>query len=213
LPNFGWSISNLPDDYNVTFNLKICELKEGQSYQDAIQYNPAIIFETGMKQNFYNYPAGAQQLKEDSRYVWQVEALVNNVPRYLSEVWMFRFKKSKSPPPVTRKVVTTQYPFLEKNLNTSPYIFKDAIVFRYKNECADTVLNYTLYQSGKTESIKLADKPVKLKAGLNYYSFPINKELLVTMKHNSKSQEPVFLLEVSNARKEKWRLKFVVRKK
>lgn len=211
LPAFGWSMTNFSDDYNVTFNIKICELKDGQSYADAIQYNPPLITEIGFRQTFYNYPAAAPQLKEDSRYVWQVEALVNNVPRYLSEVWMFRFKKARAITPDPKKTVVTQYPFLDRNLNASPYVFKDAIVFRYNNECIDTMLNYALYIAGKKELLRLSDKPVKLRPGINYYKFPLSKELQALAKKSETEGEQVYLLEVSNTRKEKWRMKFVVR--
>lgn len=117
-------------------------------------------------------------------------------------------KDKKQMPNIPKKSIPVQYPHLEKTLNSGAYVFSKVISFRYNNECSDTLLTYNLYNVGTKKTFPLSDKPVKLKHGVNHFSFPVPKKLV-----GRKGEQHVFVLEVSNARKEKWQMKFSINEK
>lgn len=209
-PNLLWSFSGfLNPDERLTYSIKVCELKDGQTYIDAMQFNPPLVFEENLHQTMYTYPVSAPPLNENGKYVWQVQGEVNKIPKYLSEIWMFHYKKDKKQMPnIPKKSIPVQYPHLEKTLNSGAYVFSKVISFRYNNECSDTLLTYNLYNVGTKKTFPLSDKPVKLKHGVNHFSFPVPKKLV-----GRKGEQHVFVLEVSNARKEKWQMKFSINEK
>ena len=207
-PDFFWTFPGELPDNKITYSIKVTELKSDQTYADAIQFNAPLIFQTDLQQPIFSYPSSAPVLNEDGKYVWQVSVEINKVPKVLSEIWMFQYKKDAVKKAQKKKEAVEQYPFLEKNTGSSTYVFADKINFRYKNECIDTVLNYKLFETGNNKkSVLLSTKPVKIKQGINYLSFKVDKEQFA-----KKDKNAVYMLEVLNTRNETWRLKFVIKK-
>lgn len=207
-PSFFWTFTGPVGDYQTTYSIKITELREGQTYADAIGLNVPLVFEINLMQPGFMYPFTAPALDENKRYVWQVEASIYGRVKYLSEIWMFRFDKNKTESKdedIKEKPKT--YVHLSKGVNNGTHLFTDKVNFRYNNETIDTILDYVIYQTGKKEMMPLTKAPVKMRPGINYISLEAPKN---AAQANKKAPTPTYILEVRNSRKERWLLKFSV---
>lgn len=206
-PVFFWSY-NLRGDFRVEYSIRITELMEGQSYVDAMQLNPTLVFAENLMQPSFTYPVNAFPLSEDKKYVWQVEAKKNGIAENISEIWMFQYKTRQKRDTVLpeKKKETRQYVYLNKTLNSAPHFFSDRINFVYNNEVRDTVLNYQLINSMNNESVSRALIPLPVRSGYNYLSIEIPR----TLQREAKKKQGVYLLQVSNTRKERWAMKFMI---
>lgn len=205
-PNFFWSFNLTPGDFKVTYAIKVSELKAGQTYMDAISFNPPLVYEENLEQTVFNYPSSAFSLNEDGRYVWQVAVYINGKQKYLSEIWMFQYKKNKEKTTKKpKKELPDQFPHLQRTVASSAYVFDKYIAFRYNNECRDTLLSFAVYKTGEQKSLPLDNPPIRITSGINYIYFPVAK----SMKGKNKGKD-LYLFEVSNSRKEKWRMKFII---
>jgi len=206
-PTFFWNFGTPQPDYTVTYSIKIAELKDGQSYYDAMYFNAPIVFEQNYMSTTYNYSSSSFPLNEDKQYVWQVEANVRGKGKYLSPIWMFRFKKDKRNPvkktPVKEYV---QYAYLTKQASATSYSFTDKINLRYNNEAGDSVLNYVVYKQGETRAVTISDQPAQLHEGINYFSFNVPDN----MKPKKEKEANLYTLQVRNARNEVWSMKFII---
>ncbi len=92
--------------FTVLYDLKLAELQEGQSYEEAIQRNLAVLDIKGLRTTQLVYPSNAMPLDTSKTYVWQVSArvpLINReagVTEYtnsigVSEIWCIRFDKKE----------------------------------------------------------------------------------------------------------------------
>lgn len=208
-PSFFWTF-NFTGDNILDYSIKVSELRPDQTYTDAIQFNPPLVFEQGLQQTSFMYPLSAFPLQDDKKYVWQVEATVGGRVKYLSEIWMFQYKKQ-----VQRDTIKNekdkdyiQYVLMEHEANAAPYLYTDKINFAYNNETRDTLLKYTIRLEGSKHSIKTELKPLKMTSGYNYYSLDMPKEL---SRNNKKGTR--FFLEVNNSRKELQAIKFSIKQK
>lgn len=209
-PFFFWTYQGPVGDFETVYSIKITELKDGQTYTDAMGSNVPLVFEEGLKQPSFTYPLSAPALDDDKRYVWQIQAVAGGRVTYLSEIWMFRYKKNVNNTTTEQnsKNVTAQYVHLSKGVNNGSYVFTDKINFRYNNETTDTLLNYVVYREGERPNASLTKAPLKTKPGINYLSIDMPKG----MQQNSKGAGG-YVLEVYNTRNEKWTMKFTVKSK
>ena len=91
----------MPPGYEVTYHLKICEVLEGQTKEQAIEGYP--LHEADLvNQTSYPYPADAPDLDSGKTYVWQVQAkdpsgspLGENEGK--SEIWAFTYGVTAPP--------------------------------------------------------------------------------------------------------------------
>ncbi len=206
-PNFFWSY-NLRGDFRIQYNIRIAELKEGQTYIDAIQLNVPLVAEQNLMSTTFSYPIGAFPLSEDKKYVWQVEATLNGVSNSISEIWMFQYKKENSSDTVRPKKEKElrQYVYLSKSMNAAPHLFTDHLNFVYNNETRDTVLDFHIHKAGQQQETRLELKPVTISSGCNYVSLPLSKNL----QRQAKKEQEIFVLKVLNTRKETWLMKFMI---
>lgn len=119
---------------------------------------------------------------------------------------MFRFKKDKEKKEEVKKPEKpVQYAYLSQILDATTYNFSDKLNFRYNNECKDSILSYFVQKAGSERSIAFTEAPVTVADGINYYSFKIPENVTKGTK-----QGDVYVLSVTNSRKEVWKLKFVI---
>lgn len=207
-PSLFWSFSYINPDDIVTYSIKISELKQGQTYIDAISYNLPLVFEENLMQTSYLYPSSALPLEESKKYVWQVEASLLTGKKYLSEIWMFQYKKDRKEDKVIKEKVSEPYASLTKNLSSVNYAFEEKINFTYNNETKDTVLNYKVFAEGSVQPFMLNADKVKIQHGLNRLSFEIPR----TMSAKEASGKS-YTLEVYNSRNEVLKMKFYIKQK
>ncbi len=110
-PVFTW-LAPTPylQDYPLVYDLKICEVFEGQTHQDAIDHNIPWHSASGLSSTTYPYPLTAARFDTSKTYVWQVSARISR-PVFgeydepgqswkglgESEVWCFHWKPEEEP--------------------------------------------------------------------------------------------------------------------
>lgn len=96
VPAFSWlPPNNLIGTPGLTYNLKMVKIREGQSKEVAINTNPALISQTNLYSNLWNYPLSAPAFEAGEHYAWQIAAFVNGGYYGRSEVWEFVENKSE----------------------------------------------------------------------------------------------------------------------
>jgi hypothetical protein len=90
-PNFTWTppapVSMFDD---LSYDVIISEVNEGQSVSDAIEKNLPIQQAQGLRTPFLTYPLTGPQLDTGRTYAWQVVARNQQTYAAKSEVWSFR---------------------------------------------------------------------------------------------------------------------------
>jgi len=92
-PLFQWTPPT-PTPKEVTYTLRIVEIRKGQTKEEAMRTNPAWFEKKGIKGTSFKYPITAKILKGGKRYewkeyAWQVIAFSEGVEVGRSEVWTF----------------------------------------------------------------------------------------------------------------------------
>ena len=97
-PQFTW-IPPAPFDMftDLSYEISICEIKEGQKPVEAIQYNTPIYFRSNLTQPTEAYASSYAALEEGKTYAWQVAALNGGSYSVKTEVWSFRVKQNAAP--------------------------------------------------------------------------------------------------------------------
>ena len=98
-PRFTWIHPRREIEKFVTYGIKIAEIKEGQTKQEAITSNPPILVQIGIKRTNFAYPADAPLLEDGKKYVWQVgiycdgKELISSQPMSFTKVKPAKPKK------------------------------------------------------------------------------------------------------------------------
>lgn len=204
LPNFVWN-SSLMGDFEYSYNIHIAHLDSGQTYSDAILYNPPLVYQQQLSSTNFLYPMSAFPLEDSNKYVWQIETVVNgNIVSY-SDIWMFYYESRKAAQRKENKKVSDDhvYPSLQRSLNAAFYVFSNTISFKYRNESGDSTLNMSIYPVGTADNVQnVTYTPSYLKPFDNYVSIPVS---------NVFARSKPYILEVRNARHEVWKMKFIVK--
>lgn len=79
----------MPSGMQVQYDLKIVEVLSGQNPTDAIQRNFALVQESDLYSNLFQYPVSAVKLEPKKQYAWQVVAKGDNFLIGTTEVWSF----------------------------------------------------------------------------------------------------------------------------
>ncbi len=101
-PVFTWTLVTLPPSISGTYNLKIVERFEGQSFTQALSVNPAHHEINLTDASQYVYPQDALPFKSGVEYVWRVrvldsfgDPLTSNNGN--SEFWSFTYFNPSAP--------------------------------------------------------------------------------------------------------------------
>lgn len=90
LPQLSWTPPSPLDMFdNLSYDISIAEVMEGQSPADAILYNTPVYVKSHSKQTFENYPSSYSKLQEGKTYAWLVTARNGENYAVATEVWTF----------------------------------------------------------------------------------------------------------------------------
>lgn len=87
-PSLSW-IANYSFSSDLTYKLKIAEIKKGQNTVTAIARNNPMYLENGLKQNTIIYPMTAKPLQVNQPYAWTVDAFYKGILLGGAEPWIF----------------------------------------------------------------------------------------------------------------------------
>jgi hypothetical protein len=195
-PNFTWTPpapASMFDD--LSYDVIISEVSEGQSVSDAIQKNLPVQQAQGLRTPFLTYPLTGPQLDTGKTYAWQVIARNQQTYAAKSEVWSFRTPGKKD----------------SVGINYSMYIVLDG--HSGGVGLADSSTLYVKYVSAEsmyTSAVTVRDlrgnvlmtTAVKIKQGDNYLNIPLDgnfqrrqKYLVVFQDRNGRQTVATFTIK------------------
>lgn len=195
-PNFTWTppapVSMFSD---LSYDVIISEVNEGQSVSDAIEKNLPIQQAQGLRTPFLTYPLTGPQLDTGKTYAWQVVARNQQTYAAKSEVWSFRTLGKKD----------------SVGINYSMYIVLDG--HSGGVGLADSSMLFVKFVSGESvysSAVTIKDlrgnvlmtTSVKIKQGDNYLNIPLDgnfqrkqKYLVVFQDRNGKQTAATFAIK------------------
>jgi len=193
----------------ILYKLKIVEIKDGQSKEQAIKSNSEFYTKNGIIETFHPLPT---PLDMEKTYAWMVEAYLNSLVLN-SEVWEFSFEEVMQ----TKSLINTsnpdnEYADLSFDKPESAFVYvanNEKLKFRYFEE-------YNLPLTYQSLQYKIIDykgnvviqnqcsgvSPCNIGKGINYITINTNTLGLTLGNY--------YLLEVSNLKNEKWYLRFKI---
>jgi hypothetical protein len=95
-PQFTWMPPTPIDMFtSLSYEIAVCEIKEGQKPVEAVQYNTPVYIKSGISQPAENYSTAYAKLEQGKSYAWQVVAVNGMNYTAKTEVWQFTVKKEK----------------------------------------------------------------------------------------------------------------------
>lgn len=202
-PYFNW-IPPAPATMfaNLQYEIRIAELKKGQSSDEAIQRNTPIYIQRYLSTPYLLYPASYTKLERGKNYAWQVIAKNGNVYTQKTEAWSFKIKEDSA----AIIIDNGMYAKLRRGFDAQSYICRGNMHFAYQNESGDTAATVSIYTiQGDTKHIADTRK-VTLRQGQNFVDLKIGN-------YGKYQHAQVYILELQNSRNEKWQLKFKYERK
>lgn len=114
-PTLTW-IANYPFANELTYKLRVVEMKRGQTTVGAIQRNNPIYVESALRQNSIIYPVTAKPLQCDQPYAWTVDAYYKGVLLGSAEAWKFTILEDKN-----EEVPAKDMSYIEVNLENGTH--------------------------------------------------------------------------------------------
>ena len=187
---------------SLIYDWTLTEVYPGQTATEALQQNIPVLKQQNVRGNHLQYPISSPPLEKEKLYAWGVVAKNNSTPVGNSDVWTFRLQ-TKNTPTVNK---AEYYVRLKREEDASFVVCDGLLRFEYFNEVNDSNVQVNVFDITKSrhESIKIPNANQVVRFGQNY--------LQMNLKTNQFKQEHIYLLELINARKEKWYLKFEYRK-
>jgi hypothetical protein len=200
-PQFTWMPPTPYDMFtNLSYDLLVTEVTEGQSATEAIQYNTPIYSKSDITQPYESYASSFTKLDTGKIYAWQVVAKNGLNYAAKTEVWTFKI----APPSWVQQLIE-QTPFVKlKRDNPEKGIAPNGILkMSYTNETTDTSVMVHLKEVSATNKEDIVFE-LKIGRGENLVQKDIQK-LLQTR------QGVTYEASISNSRREVWRMLFEVR--
>jgi len=199
-PQFTWMPPTPYDMFtDLSYDLLVTEVTEGQSATEAIQYNTPIYSKSDIVQPYESYASSFTKLDTGKIYAWQVVAKNGVSYAAKTEVWTFKIA-----PPSFVKMIIKQTPFIKMKLeNPEKGIAPNSILkLSYYNETTDTTVTVHLLNLNASEKQELKFE-ANIKSGENLIQKDIQK---ILQAKEGKLYEAYIL----NSRNEKWRMLFEV---
>lgn len=87
-PMFSWSV-NSPLINELTYKMRVAEIKEGQRANTAVMRNRPMYEQNGLRFPTQNYPVTARSLEYWQPYAWTVDAYYRDILMGSAETWEF----------------------------------------------------------------------------------------------------------------------------
>jgi hypothetical protein len=149
-PSFAWQ-PPMPLPQGANFRLVLAELKEKQDPVEAIEFNTPLINQPQIRINSLPLPVNMPDLKEGSKYVWQITVYTDKTIQKKSEIWQFQIKCRES----NTADDNESYREVKEVLDGHIYYAYGKLRFFFSNPYSDGKLNYKIYSlSDKQNEIK-----------------------------------------------------------
>jgi hypothetical protein len=197
-PLFSW-IPPAPVNMfnNLTYKMMLTEVLHGQTPSEALQRNPLLFMEVGLKDVSLAYPSSYTGLQAGKTYAWQILAQNDNTYAAATPVWSFKMTIDTLSVLLDRAA----YPHLQRGAGNTDFVVQQKMKFSYDNEANDSSLTARLYTYDGGLNRVVYTKGVTLKPGLNFIDLDLSGV-------RSLSAGTVYVLEMVNGRQENWDIRF-----
>lgn len=196
-PVLSW-IVNYPFASQLTYRIRVAEVKQGQNNVTAITRNNPIYAESNLPQTTTTYPVYAKPLELFQPYAWTVDAYFKGLLLGGAEPWRFTIVEDSEMTALPRFS-----PFVDIRMEQDAafYYAVGSVKLKYvQQDLPKDSLSLMLM----TEEGKILDRPrAVLVAGLGDNRFEVDLKGQVGMKHLKR-----YRLVVTNALKERFELRF-----
>jgi hypothetical protein len=182
---------------NLTYKLTLTEVLNGQSPSEALQRNPLLFMEVGIKDIALTYPSSYNRLQEGKTYAWQIVAQNDNTYSAATDVWSFTMKSDSFSVVLDRAA----YPHLQRGPASTNFVAQQKMKFSYNNEANDSALQANIYTYNNGINMPLFTQSVTLKRGMNFIDLDLSG--IRGLKDGT-----IYVLEMVNGRQENWDLRF-----
>lgn len=164
-PSLSW-IANYSFSSDLTYKLKIAEIKKGQNTVTAIARNNPMYLENGLKQNTIIYPMTAKPLQVNQPYAWTVDAFYKGILLGGAEPWKFTIVED-----TVKEIIPKEVSYLdiinEKGGNKVWAIGKLKLKYQLLDLKSDTLKLELRNKNGVIEKLK-TDKLFSIKGDNRY---------------------------------------------
>lgn len=200
-PQFSWMPPSPYEMFtNLTYDLILTEVIQGQSATEAIQYNTPIYMKSNIAQPYESYASSFTKLETGKIYAWQVLAKNGLSYSAKTEVWTFKLS-----PPSSIKMIISQTPFVKmKRDNPEKGIAPNGFLkLSYINETTDTIVSIHIVDLNNRDKQELTFN-IQINRGENLIQKDIQKII-------NAQEGQLYEAYIINSRNEKWRMLFEVR--
>lgn len=164
-PVLSWA-ANYTFSNELTYRLRVAEIKQGQNPQNAIMRNQPLLDEKNLTQNSMVYPTYAKPLKSQQPYAWTVDAYYKGILLGGAETWQFIILDDSV---VTKYPANRSYIDIRRENGTSMLYIKGEMKLKYLlDKKSSDILTLELIND-KMESVALTPQTLKAVYGDNRY--------------------------------------------
>jgi len=188
----------------LNYDWVLVEVMNMQSGAEAVQQNIPLYQQINLKSTNYQLPISGMELDTGKVYAWRVVAKNGSSSVANSEVWTFRIIKRFANTPA--KIVAGSYAKLRREEDGTMITCYGKVQYEYLNEINSSSLQVRLFDlsSQTRKQITLESSTQQIKYGQNFIDLDLSD--ITGMKSGR-----IYLLELINAKGEKWYLKFQYR--
>lgn len=196
-PMLGWVV-NYPFASELTYRVRVAELKEGQNNENAITRNNPVFQESNVFATGITYPVTAKPLQVFQPYVWTVDAYYKGILLGGAEVWKFTIIEDSLLEAVSAE--QAYYDFVEHKGDTRLYAV-GAVKLKYKSEQMNDTLFIRIFNE-KGKEINYSQKELPLRIGDNRIDIDLFDKARVN--HRKK-----YVVEVTTKKQKQYRVPFM----
>lgn len=198
-PMLSW-IATYPFVNQLTYKIRVAEIKDGQNTANAIARNNAIYSENNLMTNSIVYPVYGKPLQAWQPYAWTVDAYYKGIFLGGAQPWKFTIVEDS-----ILRTLPKQSSYIDINIDKGDnryYAVGNAKIKYSENDFLQNELKIKLVKKG-TE-IKSGEAVWRVERGVSFYTFDLTE---FNLSHN---QEFEIVIEFKNAKntQNKQELKF-----
>lgn len=190
------------------YRMVVTEIKMDQKAEDAVTVNSPLMVKNYLKEHQIIYPYDAKELKQNSKYAWQVQKISDGVVINKTEAWTFFTKP-------TEEKRSLKYVAVKNELDGSFYTaYNGEVFFKFSEEYrTQSGLNFTLIdKKSQPIEVKLTNDDISddkqngnliKRSGDNQYMLSLDSKKLPS---------GFYTLVILNEKKEKFYLKIFLPK-
>lgn len=195
-PMLSWVV-NYPFASQLTYRLRVAEVKEGQNNENAINRNNPIYQDNQVFATSLTYPVTARPLVKYQPYVWTVDAYYKGILLGGAEAWRFTIIEDSL---LKEVAVDLAYYEFEEHIGDTRLNIAGEMKLKYRADGNSDTLFFKIIND-KGDEIKFNENVKPLSNGYNWIVLQFHEKL--SLKHNNK-----YSLLIENAKGKSFKVPF-----